>query len=67
MYIDSCSSLSAAGAAPYSSVLCVRRSGEGGHGGLGGGEVQPLPHGVHHLQRDHPPQLPQGVYLCVWL
>lgn len=49
-----------AGAAPHGGVLCVRRGGEGGHRGVGGGEVQPESDGVHHLQRDHPPQLPEG-------
>lgn len=56
------SHLSVAGVASHSRVLCVWRGGEGGHGGLRGREVQPLADGVHHLQRDHPPQLPQGQF-----
>ncbi len=46
--------------ASHGGVLRMRRGGEGGHGGLGGGEVQPLSDGVYHLQRNHPPQLSQG-------
>lgn len=58
-------SVSPAGAASHSRVFRVWRGGEGGHGGLGGGEVQPLSDGVHHLQRDHPSQLPEGEHAAL--
>lgn len=50
----------AARVASHSRVFCVWRGGKGGHGGVCRREVQPLPDGVHHLQRDHPPQLSEG-------
>lgn len=53
--------LCTASVASHGGVFCVRRGREGGHGGLGGGEVQPVSDGVHHLQRDHPPKLPEGL------
>lgn len=55
----------AAGPASYSRVRGVRRSGEGGHAGRGGREVQRHAHGVLHLQRDCSPQLPEGQ--IIWL
>lgn len=50
----------AAGSAPHSGVCGVQGGREGGHAGGGGGQVQLHADGVLHLQRDRPPQLPQG-------
>lgn len=53
-------SMSAARVASHGCVLRVWRGRKGGHGGLSGGEIQPVSDGVYHLQRDHPPKLPEG-------
>ncbi|KAG8545780.1 hypothetical protein GDO81_020329 [Engystomops pustulosus] len=50
---------SAARPAAHGCLSPLRRRREGGHRSGRGAEVQPVPHGMYHLQRDRPPRMYQ--------